>query len=270
MELFIGTCVLTRMQRKMMSTGRFQVANMKKVFAYLLLTLFLPTYVDAQQRPGLNDLNRFDDTRFDMVYDKATELTWSACIFGQVFIKKQGCTGDVNFLKWDQVRNLIQDQWRVPTKDELHTIISSLENTNKVSPRIDIGVFHYPDRSILNFWTSTEASPNTAWAINFGTGPIAIEADKSSEFAVRLVKGSFVPPLPEVKPPKDIGNYISRRDDCEHFAGEDAYDKERAQYLDQMFAELQCNTLGADEKKLRKKYHGKPAMLKWLDEKPNL
>ncbi len=243
---------------------------MKRFLSYFMFSCLLPMPALAQKRVGMTDLDRFDYSRIDEVDDRATGLTWTRCIYGQNFVKRKGCVGNASLNTWGSFKSLNISSWRIPTRGELVTIIDKYSNEAHSSPRIDIVVFSYEDRSILNFWTSTEASPNTAWAINFGTGPIAIKADKSSEFAVRLVKGTFVPPLPEVKPPKDIGNYISRRDDCEHFAGEDAYDKERAQYLDQMFAELQCNTLGADEKKLRKKYQGKPAMLKWLDEKPHL
>jgi len=59
--------------------------------------------------------------------------------------------------------------------------------------------------------------------------------------------------------------------DCNHFAGEfsgEPTDRARDHQIDKTMTDLRCNNVEADEKKLRKKYQGKPDMLKWLNDRP--
>ena len=216
-------------------------------------------------------LERFDKSRDDIVFDNATQLMWQTCSAGQVRVKKKGCTGDSLGMTWTDAKKLESPDWRLPTKAELVTIIDNLKNRNEDIPRIHGAIFYNVDETKLNYWTSDSAGASEAWYVNFGTGPIAGKADKTSPFAVRLVKGTFVPPAPEVKPPQDIYEFLGRRDDCKHFAGEfsgEATDRVRDRQIDKTMTELRCNNVEADEKKLRKKYQGKPDMLKWLNERP--
>ncbi len=52
----------------------------------------------------------------------------------------------------------------------------------------------------------------------------------------------------------EIRAYVERRDACEHFAGEDAYDGERRHFLNRQIKALRCLTLERDRKRLRLKY----------------
>ena len=56
--------------------------------------------------------------------------------------------------------------------------------------------------------------------------------------------------------PADMRAYVERRDACEHFAGEDAYDGERRRFLNRRIEALRCLTLDRDRRRLRLKYKG--------------
>ena len=58
--------------------------------------------------------------------------------------------------------------------------------------------------------------------------------------------------------PPDIRAYVVRRDACEHFAGEDAYDGERRRFLNAQIDRLRCLTLDRDRRRLKLK-HRSPA-----------
>jgi hypothetical protein len=54
--------------------------------------------------------------------------------------------------------------------------------------------------------------------------------------------------------PKDVIAFLSRKEGCQHWAGEEAYDKDRAKEIKKAVNNLQCKQLDADGKKLQKKY----------------
>ena len=63
--------------------------------------------------------------------------------------------------------------------------------------------------------------------------------------------------------PRDVGDFISRRDDCEHFIGEEPYDAERRAYLEKVIRET-CTGSNQALDALRRKYRGNAAVLKAL------
>lgn len=242
---------------------------MKKFLFSFLLNVLVTTPLLAQINLGLNDLHRFEHRGDEAVFDRATQLTWQTCSFGQQVDKEFGCGKSIPTMNWNAAQKIAVAGWRLPTKDELTTLIERYGNENNSPTRINTSVFYRANKGQLNYWTSDSAGDREAWYVNFGTGPIADKADKNSLFAVRLVKGTFVPPVPEVKPPKDIYEFIGWRDDCNHFAGEFNGDQSnRDQELGQTMSDLRCDKVEAAEKKLRKKYQGKPDMLKWLNARP--
>ncbi len=240
----------------------------KKLFLLLLMGAMCLSPLHSEEIIGLNSPDRFDRSRNDVVTDRATHLIWRTCSLGQVTDEEFGCKGSVASLNWNAAKKLETSEWRLPTKNELLTLIDSYRNESKSSRRINITVFYKVDKTKLNYWTSDSAGENEAWYVNFGLGPTSAKADKKSQFAVRLVKGTFVSPAPEIKPPKDIEIFIGRRDSCEHYAGEfDGYDAKRSIELERMMQKIRCETVDTDEKKLRKKYQDKADMLKWLDDR---
>jgi hypothetical protein len=66
--------------------------------------------------------------------------------------------------------------------------------------------------------------------------------------------------------PKEIAAFIERRAYCNHFLGEEPYDAERAAELDKTLRELRCNSIERDERKVRRSYRKRPALIRLLDE----
>jgi hypothetical protein len=60
--------------------------------------------------------------------------------------------------------------------------------------------------------------------------------------------------------PRDVANHVQRRQMCNHWAGEEPYDKARAAEIAKAVEGLRCAALDGDEKKLRRRYrHYAPA-----------
>ena len=65
--------------------------------------------------------------------------------------------------------------------------------------------------------------------------------------------------LPEVKAiiaglPNDLKSFISRTVACNHWSGEEPYDKERAEFIRKAVEKAECSKLEKDEDSLRSKY----------------
>jgi hypothetical protein len=65
--------------------------------------------------------------------------------------------------------------------------------------------------------------------------------------------------------PEDVARFIERRDACDHFRGEEAYDAKRREFLEQQTIKL-C--VGSDEQLagLKKKYAGNKVVMTKLDD----
>ncbi|HJR73392.1 MAG TPA: hypothetical protein VJ806_07105 [Luteimonas sp.] len=75
---------------------------------------------------------------------------------------------------------------------------------------------------------------------------------------------------PEQVPlPKDVTAYIERRNQCEHFIGEEPYDEARRKYLTKVIRET-CTGSNRDLAALRRKYRDRPEVLEALAEFYNL
>lgn len=66
--------------------------------------------------------------------------------------------------------------------------------------------------------------------------------------------------------PKDVSEFKDRKKLCEHFAGEEPYDKARAAEIYTKMTELRCGDLDKDIQKLKKKYGEHSKHLKGLIE----
>lgn len=80
----------------------------------------------------------------------------------------------------------------------------------------------------------------------------------------------FVPLLllftvaPALAAPRDIAVYVDRRKACNHWAGEEPYDKARAAEINKAVAKLKCDALDGEEKVLLRRYRHSPARLKTI------
>ncbi|MGC1301832.1 MAG: hypothetical protein WA840_05605 [Caulobacteraceae bacterium] len=64
--------------------------------------------------------------------------------------------------------------------------------------------------------------------------------------------------------PRELGAFMERRAECEHWAGEEPYDKGRAAEIDHAVKVLHCARVEADERALRRRYARRPDVLKVL------
>ena len=71
--------------------------------------------------------------------------------------------------------------------------------------------------------------------------------------------GSAQPPSGTALP-ADVATFVERRDGCDHFRGEEPYDKQRAAFLDERMAAL-CEGTDANLAALREKYADQPQVI---------
>jgi hypothetical protein len=119
------------------------------------------------------------------VFDTETKLTWQRCVVGQKWQEGAGCVGTPQELAWTQAKKM-DGAWRLPTKDEMQTLISRacLRSANaEVFPGFS---YQYP-----TYWTSTEDTPGLTWTVNMMSGA-EFNALQSSRNGVMLVQGQQV------------------------------------------------------------------------------
>ena len=61
--------------------------------------------------------------------------------------------------------------------------------------------------------------------------------------------------------PKSVKLFIQRQIDCNHWSGEEPYDKARLKEINSAVAELKCDTLDKDKNNLIKKYKAKQGVI---------
>ena len=66
--------------------------------------------------------------------------------------------------------------------------------------------------------------------------------------------------------PEDVKKLIDRISDCNHWAGEEAYDAERKREIWRAVKRLKCDRLEKDEVAARKRYAKQPGVLKALQD----
>jgi hypothetical protein len=123
------------------------------------------------------------ELRGETALDKKTRLEWQRCTLGQVWSAENGCTGEVIGLTWDEARSLESDGWRVPTRFELLSIVSST-----CTPALNAAVFPGLEEPFLVYWT-TSKSGRKVWMVNFRTGTMRSYIGKGLLAPVRLVRG---------------------------------------------------------------------------------
>jgi hypothetical protein len=96
--------------------------------------------------------------------DKRTRLEWQRCGVGQDWSQDKGCEGEVIGLTWEEAGSLARDGWRLPTRFELYSLVSST-----CSPALNGTVFPGMVAPFLLYWTSTK-SRRGVWMINFKSG----------------------------------------------------------------------------------------------------
>lgn len=116
------------------------------------------------------------------VYDEKSGLTWQRCSYGQRWQEGAGCIGPVRTLAWNEAMRTPPEGWRLPTIDELRTLISVASNlaiNEDAFPDMDV------DKSI--YWTSTPYGSSYAWIVDFNGGGWGDNVD-SNPCAIRFVQ----------------------------------------------------------------------------------
>ena len=70
--------------------------------------------------------------------------------------------------------------------------------------------------------------------------------------------------------PEDIAFFIARTAECNHWTGEEPYDKDRANYIRNAVEKAGCENLVGQKMKLREKYRGQPKLLNAIEKAKHL
>src|ERR1700679_3526389 len=117
------------------------------------------------------------------VYDKKSDLTWKRCSVGQRWKEGAGCVGVIKPMTWDEAKKEAADGWRVPSKDELLTLVSPTCH----NPAINEEVFPDMELDKLWYWTSSENGAFLAWLVDFAQGHPE-SYDRTDTGTLRLVR----------------------------------------------------------------------------------
>ncbi len=150
------------------------------VMAATMLASALPAAADCDpHKPNLTPMSRYVINGGE-VYDKTTNLTWQRCAVGQQWKEGEGCAGPAQQMTWDEAMRQANKPWRVPTKDELWTLVSPACKSPSLNGKA------FLDNNFW-YWTSTESGAVEAWFVNFTVGYTSY-INRTAPFAVRLVR----------------------------------------------------------------------------------
>jgi hypothetical protein len=116
-------------------------------------------------------------------FDTKTRLTWQRCSAGQHWQDGKGCVGMVQGLTLLQAELLENDGWRLPTIEELETLVAP----NCTHPAINQEVFPGMDVQSLYYWSRTSPRDGELDYLNFATGTVSSDSDEEP-YSVRLVR----------------------------------------------------------------------------------
>lgn len=125
-----------------------------------------------------------------VVFDRESQLTWQRCSVGQEWAAGKGCVGDVRFFSFDEAQTQGGDAWRVPTKEELASLVDPQRVEDKRTPTIDPVVFPNVDAINYGYWSSTPSDASQGWYVGFNAGDLEFSHRyRGYLFGVRLVCG---------------------------------------------------------------------------------
>lgn len=161
-----------------------------RVLSILFLSLLLP--LNAQAACIASNGSGFF-LQGDEATDREHRLTWKRCAIGMGWdAETRSCSGEVRGLVLNEALDYARqegDGWRVPTGEELETLI--VETCE--GPKIDAVAF--PDIAASDFgegaafWTSTEAIPDMFYFFDFTNGFFDMHSG-GYHLSVLLVKDS--------------------------------------------------------------------------------
>ena len=136
----------------------------------------------------------------EIVEDIRTKLQWQRCSLGQTW-NGVTCAGEATKYQWDEARRAASAGWRLPTKDELASLVycsSGKPDYWKPTHEVCEGAYQmptiwsaaFPNTPVNWFWSSSFSASNAsdAWYVYFGGGDVGYD-DKNLASYVRLVRG---------------------------------------------------------------------------------
>ena len=156
--------------------------------------------METASRASPSDRYRFMGKDQEIVEDIRTKLQWQRCSLGQTW-NGATCAGEATKYQWDEARRAASAGWRLPTKDELASLIycssgepaywkpTSAACTGAYS-RPTIWSAAFPHTPANWFWSSSPdaSSAYSAWSVDFYVGSVG-NGSKGYAYYVRLVRG---------------------------------------------------------------------------------
>src|ERR1039457_83666 len=125
------------------------------------------------------------EIRGDEVLDKNTNLIWARCSVGQHW-EGGMCKGTLKTFTFDQALKQADETWRVPTKDELMSLLDPSQL--KINKKIMIDVTAFPDMDDGHLiYRTSENILGAGWVVFFDDGQVTTHRN-NMPFAVRLVR----------------------------------------------------------------------------------
>lgn len=150
---------------------------------------------------------RYRDNGDGTITDVKTNLTWQRCSVGQHW-NVSTCKGEAAGFNWGDAMMLAKDGWRLPTKEELDTLVFCSSGQRRPSERQNgryaqasngrcegnftrptINQQAFPNMSSRWFWSSSPDVDDSdgAWGVSFAYGA-AVDHYKYNDYGVRFVR----------------------------------------------------------------------------------
>jgi hypothetical protein len=158
--------------------------------------------MEAAASASPNARYRFLGKDQGIVEDTRTKLQWQRCSLGQTWTGTT-CAGEATKYEWDEARRAASAGWRLPTKDELASLVycssgepdywkaTSVEGCKGAYAEPTIWSAAFPNTPARRFWSSPPfaSSAYDAWYVYFDYGYVGSYLSKSNAKYVRLVRG---------------------------------------------------------------------------------
>lgn len=200
---------------------------MLKLKVYLLVSLAMIS-TDMKAEQSCSDHVSQPDERFvtfadkGLVRDRLTGLLWQRCSVGQ-FWDGEDCEESSkrmiqSWFSWSDFDAAIkrveketgQKGWRVPSVDELQTLV----NYQCTEPAINSRIF--PNTASWRYWSSTPFADNEdyVWVLDFDSGDASTVLKVNASYHIRLVKGKL--PLLSIPKSQAVLSPLAEWDDGIH------------------------------------------------------
>ncbi|WP_051261302.1 DUF1566 domain-containing protein [Desulfovibrio inopinatus] len=164
----------------------------KNVFLGIVFACLIPcsALADCNEQLLRGDASSRYILNKDEAFDKATGLIWRRCSEGTSWNDSEGCIGSVKLLSLDEAKSIAKqlgNGWRVPTIDELYSIVDEKCQQPVIDPVVFPGVKDQGEGA--SYWSCThvEEIPTLIYYVEFMSGIVDAHS-KGFGLAVRFVR----------------------------------------------------------------------------------